>query len=305
MMYYLLYGLLYIFSLLPFPILYFISDGIYGLLYYIIGYRKQVVRANLQIAFPEKSVKERLRIEKDYYHNLVDSFIEIIKMLSISEKEFDRRNTGDFTQLNQLAKMGKIIQCHSGHQFNWEWGSWIFSKKLNLPWVVVYMPIENKAIDKIFYKLRSRFGTVLVSAKNYRKDMLAVSRVPHIVALVADQKPGDPAFAHWLNFFNKPTPFISGPDKGAVKKNTGVGFVNFRKVKRGHYNYEIEIISEGAREFEIHELTRRYRSFLEKCIRAQPANYLWSHKRWKFDYKEEYDSLWIDTIPPKTKLSNT
>lgn len=296
-MYYLIYGFLYIFSLLPFRVLYFISDAVYGLLYYIIGYRRAVVKKNLLIAFPEKTEKERIRIGKDFYHHLVDSFIETIKQLSISEKEFDKRCSGNFDEVNKLASAGKIIQLHSGHQFNWEYANWIFAKRLKLPWVVVYMPIENRAVNKIFYNLRARFGTVLVSAKNYRKDMLAISRVPHALALVADQKPGDPAFAHWLNFFNKPAPFISGPDKGAVKKNTGVAFVNFKKIKRGYYHFDAKVITEGAAEFEIHELTRRYKTFLEECIREQPPNYLWSHKRWKFDWKEEYRSLWIDDEP--------
>ena len=297
-MYYLIYGFLYLISLLPFAVLYFFSDLIYILMYYIIGYRKEVVFYNLKIAFPDKTEEERKKIAKEFYHNLVDSFVETIKQLSISEKEFDRRCTGDFTEINSLATSGKFIQLFSGHQFNWEYATLKFSKNLAIPWVVVYMPIENKAVNKIFYNLRARFGTVLVSAKNYRKDMLAISRVPHALALVADQKPGDPAFAHWLNFFSKPAPFISGPDKGAVKKNAAVGFVNFRKTGRGRYHFEISVVSEGAAEFEIHELTRRYRNFLEENIRDQPANYLWSHKRWKFDFKPEYEALWIDDKPP-------
>lgn len=303
MMYHLIYGFLYLFSLLPFRILYFISDVIYAILYYVTGYRKKVVLSNLAIAFPDKTEKERIRIAKDFYHNLLDSFVETIKQLSISEKAFDKRCTGNFEDANDLASSGKIIQFHSGHQFNWEYANWIFAKKLKIPWVVVYMPVENKAVDKIFYKLRAKFGTVLVSAKNYRKDMLAVSRVPHALALVADQKPGDPTAAHWLNFFTKPAAFISGPDKGAVKKNTGVAFVNFNKIKRGHYDFEIKVISQGASEFQIHDLTRMYRDFLEECIYKQPANYLWSHKRWKYNYKAEYDKLWIDYKEPAKEIN--
>ena len=119
-MYYIIYGFLYLFSLLHFFIIYHISDGFYALMYYVFGYRKKVVMNNLLIAFPEKTNRERKKIAKQFYHNLADTFLEIIKTISISDKAFAKRCRGNFEIVNELAANGKSIQLHSGHQVTWE-----------------------------------------------------------------------------------------------------------------------------------------------------------------------------------------
>jgi len=83
-MYYIVYGSLWLLSLLPLRLLYVLSDCIYGLVFYVFKYRKNVVMKNLLIAFPEKTEKERRQIAKKFYHNLIDMFIETLKMLSVS-----------------------------------------------------------------------------------------------------------------------------------------------------------------------------------------------------------------------------
>lgn len=293
-MYYLVYGILWLISLLHFRVLYFISDAFYGLLYYVIGYRRKVVMNNLLIAFPEKTEKERIRIAKNFYHNLVDYFLESIKLITLSDKEFYKRCSGDFDELNRLAATGTNIQLHSGHQFNWEFANRIYSQKLNIPFVLVYMPISNKAIDRIFKKVRLKYGTVLIDATKYKRDMLGLQQKQYAFALVADQSPGNGHSAFWLNFFSKPTPFLYTPEKNAQRSKVPVGFASFKKVKRGHYKFDTTIITHNAADTEKGELTKKYRDFLEEQIREQPDNYLWSHRRWKFEYKKEYEKLWID-----------
>jgi Kdo2-lipid IVA lauroyltransferase/acyltransferase len=293
-MYYLVYGLLWLISLLPFSVLYFISDAFYGLLYYVIGYRKEVVMKNLLIAFPEKTEKERIRIAKKFYHNLVDYFLETIKLITLSDKEFYKRCSGNFEEVNRLAATGTNIQLHSGHQFNWEWANRIYSQKLTIPFVLVYMRLSNKAMDRIFKKIRLKHGTVLIDATNYKRDMLRLDKVQHAFALVADQNPGNTKTAFWLNFFSKPAPFLYTPEKNAQRNNLPVGFASFKKVKRGYYTFETTIITLHAAETTKGELTRKYRDFLEQQIREQPDNYLWSHRRWKFEFTDEHKKGWID-----------
>jgi KDO2-lipid IV(A) lauroyltransferase len=143
-MYYIIYGFLYLFSLLPFRVIYLISDFIFFLLYYVFEYRKKAVMVNLQIAFPEKSVEERKSIAKQFYHNFTDTFLEIIKLISISNKTFAKRFTGDLTIVNEMAKKGKNIQLHAGHQFNWEFGSLFMSKAITtIPSYAIYIPISS------------------------------------------------------------------------------------------------------------------------------------------------------------------
>src|SRR6266705_1139704 len=106
-MYYLFYGFLYIVSLLPMRVLYFISDALYGLIYYVLGYRKKVVMSNLAIAFPDKTDAERVRIAKKFYHNFIDSFIEVIKLVSAGDAFLRKRFTADVRVLNDLHATGK------------------------------------------------------------------------------------------------------------------------------------------------------------------------------------------------------
>lgn len=296
-MYYIIYGFLYLISLIPFFILYFISDCIYFLMYRVLGYRKEVVMYNLSIAFPEKSVEERKAIAKKFYKNLIDTFIESIKMLSLSEKQFDKRVTIDIAAANELAVKGKSIQFHCGHQMNWEYGNWIMAKHLKTKWIGIYQPISNKAINKIFYDLRSKYNAKLVSTQDFKTMMHSIFKFPYGIGLAADQNTS-PQTGYWLYFFSKPAPFIMGPEKGAIKNNTAVVFANFVKKKRGYYHFETTVITEQAGELPKGELTRLYRDFLQTSIKNQPDNYLWTHRRWRHNYDVSMESQWIDNRKP-------
>jgi KDO2-lipid IV(A) lauroyltransferase len=297
-MYYIIYPLLYGISLLPYFILYGVSDFLFFIAYYIAGYRKKVVFANLEIAFPEKTPKEKTSIAKKFYRNLIDTFIETIKLLSISEKQFKARAVMDFTAVKDLIDKGKSVQLHSGHQMNWEYGHWAVATQVTIPWVGVYMRINNKSLDRIFYKIRNKEKTVLVAVQEFKTRAHSCFKKQYTLGLAADQNPGVPSSAYWLNFFNRPAPFVTGPDKGARKNNTAVVFFRFVKIKRGYYRFDSEVIIENGNELKEGELTLKYRDFLEDTIRKNPDNYLWSHRRWKWEYKAEYEKLWIDTCSP-------
>ena len=247
-------------------------------------------------------MEERKKIASRFYKNLVDTFIETIKLLSISEKSFNKRAFVDIDKCNALAKKGLNIQFQSGHQMNWEYINWAFAKKMQIPFVGVYMKISNKSLDKIFYNLREKFGTVLVAANEFKERKHQVFCSAYSLALAADQNPGSPDHAYWLYLFSKPTPFVTGPDKGARKNESAVVFVKFVKVKRGYYRFEPTILTENAASLKEGELTLLYRDFLEKTIREHPDNYLWSHRRWKCCYKEEYAAQWIDRTKAPGKI---
>ena len=297
-MYYLVYGILYLVSLLPFFILYRISDFAFFLIYYVSGYRKSVVLNNLHIAFPEKRDEELKGIIRKFYLNLTDTFIETIKLMSISKKSLDKRGIVDFEVINKLLEKGLTLQIHSGHQMNWEYAHLVFAKKATVPWVGVYMQISNPLMNKLFLKIRSRFNAKMIAARDFTRSIRSFYGTQHMLALIGDQNPGYPKNAQWLYFFTKPAPFLASPEKGAIRNKTAVVFVNFIKIKRGYYRFMPQLITENAANFKVGELTLMYRDFLETCIRAQPDNYLWSHRRWKFNYEEELYDKWIDKKDP-------
>ena len=256
---------------------------------------------NLARAFPEKSLEERKKIARQFYSHFTDTFIESLKLLSISNEELDKRCTGNIALVNELAANGRNIQFHCGHQMNWEYISRSFARRMTIPWVGIYRRIANKIFDKIFYNLRSRDRAVLISTREFKTRMHEIYKKQYSILLIADQNPWDLNNCYWLNYFNKATPFVIGPDKGAVIRGTAVVFLSFKKVRRGYYQFETKVITENAATMKRGELTRMYRDFLESEIKQNPANYLWSHRRWKHNFDASNKSFmknWIDEKAP-------
>ncbi|MEP6594618.1 MAG: lipid A biosynthesis acyltransferase [Ginsengibacter sp.] len=294
-MYFIIYGFFYLISLLPFAVLYFISDGIYFFIFYVFGYRRKIVVANLKIAFPGKPDKELQNISKQFYHNLADTFVEIMKLISMSDKKFHKRCRGDFSVVENLISQGKNVQIHTGHQFNWEFGGLFMSKVIKtIPTYAIYMPIKNTAIEKLFLKIREKYGAIFIKATEFKEKREQIFKDRFVFILAADQNPGKPAAAYWQNYFSRPAPFITGPEIGAIKNNTAVVFVRSRILKRGHYVLECKLCTEDGATTCQGEITRAFRNFLEDIITEEPHNYLWTHRRWKWDYKKEYHDKWID-----------
>ncbi|MBA3675320.1 MAG: lipid A biosynthesis acyltransferase [Chitinophagaceae bacterium] len=287
-MYYLVYGFLYLISLLPFWVLYFISDVFYGLTYYVVGYRKNMVMDNLKIAFPEKTEKERIQIAKKFYHHFIDTFIETIKLLSINEKELRKRFSINIDEINALYDSGQNLLIVSAHFFNWEIANAGTSLFIKYPLLTAYIPVKNKAFDKLIYNLRTRFrNAVLINATNFRREVLPYLRKRYALGLVADQKPAYPRAAYWIPFFGRLTPFVKGPEKMSKGSNTAVAYLHFYPVNRGYYNLHYQVVTTAPNSFKEGMLAKRIVEITEDCIRKQPAVYLWSHNRWKWQFNEE------------------
>ncbi|MGG9970483.1 lysophospholipid acyltransferase family protein [Ferruginibacter sp. SUN002] len=280
-MYYIVYFFLYLFSLLPFFVLYGISSFVAFLLRDVFRYRRKVILENLLIAFPNKNEEERVAIAKKFYRNFTDTFVETIKTLSMSDTTFDKRCAHNFTLINEAAAKGHNIQLLGAHMFNWEYANLALGKYLTIPLIGVYSQIENQMFDKLFLKIRSKYKTILVPTGKFKRQMHELMQHQHSMYLLADQNAGKMTNAYWVDFFGKPAPFIIGPHKAAAKNNTTIIFVNFKKTKRGYYSFEAEQVVENTKEYTPQQLTILYRNFLENIISRQPENYLWSHRRWR------------------------
>jgi len=287
-MYYIVYGILYVISLLPLRVLYVISDFAYLILYNVVGYRRKVVFANLKRAFPEKSQEEITTIAKRFYKNFTDNFIEFIKLISASPKFIARHFYGDCALLDSLHAQGKRAQIQLAHNFNWEGACVAIAARARQPFIVVYMPIGNKVVDKIFLKVRARTGAILLPATDMRNAIIPYRNRPYLLILVADQNPGNPEKALWYNFFGKPTPFLKAPESGARRGNTPVLFSKFIKERRGYYRIIFEMGEENPGALKEGELTRKYVQYLHDFVSEHPEMWLWSHRRWKWNWKERY-----------------
>ncbi|MDQ3279311.1 MAG: lipid A biosynthesis acyltransferase [Bacteroidota bacterium] len=290
-MYAVVYGLLYVLSLLPLRVLFLISDLAYGVLYYVVGYRKEVVFYNLSIAFPHKSAAERKAIAKRFYRNFTDNFLETIKLLSADAAFINKHFTADYSAFHKVAEQGKKSQIHTGHNFNWELANLAIAANIPQKLLTVYMPIESGVFEKLFLKLRTKTGAALLPATRIRASILPWRNTQYVLGLVSDQSPAVPGVGYWIPFFGRPTPFLKAPENGARVANLPVIFCFFIKKKRGYYEGFFEIGEEDPASLPKGELTKRYAAYIERFIAQYPDMYLWSHRRWKWEWQEEYGSV--------------
>ena len=286
-MYYLILVLLYPVSLLPLPVLYLLSDGVYALLYHVLGYRKKVVYDNLRHAFPEKSDQELKSIRKKFYRNFCDQWTETLKLLSISRKELNHRFTGNWEVFQQLGAEGKNTYAILGHTFNWEWANVACQYNTPQQYACVYLPLSSSAFDRLMLKIRSRSGAWMVSMKALKGGLARLKDAQHILALAADQNPSEPDVAEWISFMNREAPFFRGPEQMARRAKAAVVFAGIRKLRRGYYRINLMRYCDDASQTSAGQVLNAYVSFVEQQLREQPDNWLWTHKRWKHKKKPD------------------
>ena len=272
---------IYLVALLPFPLLYGLSNILYAVLYGLVGYRKTVVRANLKNAFPEKSDDERRNIERAYYLHLCDLVLETFKLLGMRRSELLKRcKINNYESYYNLLSQRRNTVATLGHQGNWEWVGAAVATRSDSALYVIYRPLSNTWFDRLMIRIRKRFGAVPVAANDILRKLYKDQHVLTTAAFLIDQTPS-PAHAHWMEFLNQPTPVYEGTEKIARKFNSPVIFAGMRKVKRGYYEVDMSVLCDDPSVLTDGELTELHTKALERCIVAQPHTWLWSHRRWK------------------------
>lgn len=267
---------------LPFPVLYALSSFTAFVLQYIVKYRAKVIHENLQNSFPEKSAAEIKQITKDFFLNLTDVSFESLKLVAISKEELQKRVK--ITNIDLPISILDNGQSHLGltsHLCNWEWLLQICAIESNYPIDAVYKPVHNLKMDEFIYNLRARFGAHPVAMKDTLRELIKNRKTVRSIAMVADQTPPHSEIQHWAMFLNQYTAFYVGGDKIGGAMQMPVLFVSMKRIKRGYYDVTFEILKSLPISKEGHEVTQLFIDRLEACIKEQPSNWLWSHKRWK------------------------
>lgn len=275
----------YLVSLLPFFILYPISNVFSFALYYLIGYRKQVVINNLRKSFPERSEAEILKICRQFYIHFVDVIFETIKLMSLSEQRFKSRckfNPQALETFECYFKKNQSVVGIMGHCGNWEWAAIAHQFYFKRPITGVYHPLSNKSFDEFMLNLRSRKGGHIIPMSQVYKELLYLRErnLDTTLGLIADQAP-PPESAYWTRFMNQDSGFFCGPEKIAKKFNYPVLYLGVKKIRRGYYEMRVKVLCENPNATQEGEITQLYVNELEKDLHEQPFNWLWSHRRWK------------------------
>ena len=272
-------------SRLPFGVLYGISDFIFLILFYVVKYRRRVVRMNLTNSFPEKSEKELQQIERDFYHFLCDYSVESLKLLTIKPEEMKRHmQFENYEALDRALDSHDFVFVYLGHFGNWEWVSslpmWLHPRTTLGE---LYRPLKNKTMDELFIEMREHHGAKCISKYDALREIMRLKAEgkKSVIGFVADQTPRPENTHLWMDFLHQDTPIFTGTERIAKKVNASVFFLDMKRTARGHYCGTFKPITDEPKsypDFQISEICTRE---LESMIRQQPAYWLWSHKRWK------------------------
>ena len=279
----LVYGLIYILSLLPFWCLYLISDFLYLLIFKIFGYRKRVVYENLRNSFPEKDADEIHAIAKKFYRYFPDLLVESIKMASISAKEVrERIELLNPEEVYRHIDAGRSVIGVTAHYCNWELAIHSLSLMMDTPELIIYKPLNNKAFNTVHNKIRTRFGATMVPMKQILRHIVKLKNQPHISMFVSDQTPTYQDSDYFMEFLNQDTLVFTGTERIArLTKNPVLYCEIRRKAKRGYYFCKFTTLVENPDAYPEHAITHLQNQFTEQIIRDEPAYWLWSHRRWK------------------------
>ncbi|MBC7450291.1 MAG: lysophospholipid acyltransferase family protein [Cytophagales bacterium] len=269
-------------SRLPFPVIYILSDITAFTLQYIVRYRTKVVKENLSNSFPDKSALEIKRITKGAYRNLCDVSFESLKLLSMDKSALQKRVviTNIEVPMSTLDKGLSHVGLTS-HLCNWEWLLQICAVESPYPIDAVYKPLSNQKMDTFIYQLRSKFGATPVAMKDTLRSLVKNRKEVRSIAMVADQTPPHSEIQHWATFLHQYTPFYVGGDKIGAAMQYPILFVGMKRIKRGYYEVEFELLKDLPIAKEGHEVTELFIKKLEQKINEQPSDWLWTHRRWK------------------------
>ena len=269
-------------SRLPFSVLYGISNVLSFLLLHVVRYRREVVLENLRLSFPEKSPADIQQIAAKFYRNFTDLIVETLKLLDISPDDLLKRIRFTNAELvRSQIEAGQAVIGMASHQANWEWLS--PAAVLNgMPVDTIYKPLTNPFFEELMRQIRARMGSVLVPMHLLPRQMVASKDKARIIALGSDQVPDVPEQAYWTDFLHRDTPFYPGTEKLARRLSLPVYYLEMVRVGRGYYELTFQTVAlPPYTDLPLGGIMDSYRDLIERTIRNNPSDWLWSHKRWK------------------------
>jgi KDO2-lipid IV(A) lauroyltransferase len=284
-MYYLLKGVLFALSYLPFWLLYLLSDLLFLLAFYLLKYRRKVVTDNLRKAFPEKDQAERDRIARAFYRHLCDLLVEALKGVSMSARQLEKRMRFQSPEvIREIARKGEGTLIIASHYGNFEWtNSCVDYHAGEVPTYSIYHPLKNEAMERLLQEIRTRWGTTLLTKQEAFRGSVRALKSLCLIGFMTDQSPSRRKHLYFSSFLGQPTAMHEGAALLAVGRNRPAYFADVRKLKRGYYSCTLIPIptEQFVEKKDMHGFTDYHAALLEAVIREEPAYWLWSHRRWK------------------------
>ncbi|MCR5886968.1 lysophospholipid acyltransferase family protein [Hymenobacter sp. J193] len=269
---------------LPLPLLYGLAEVLYFLMAYVLRYRQRVVLENLRNSFPEKTEAEHRQLARRFYRHFAQLMVEILWLRQATPAQLNRRvEYPNKHVITDRLKEGKSLLALGSHAGNWEWILTSGQLQLDVPAVGVYQPLNNAFFDEFMYKLRTRTGAELVTMRETIRYMAATRNRQKVLSMLSDQSPSNPTNRYWTELLHQDTAFYTGADRLAAHFQMPVVYVSIQRVRRGYYRIVLEELFDGQSPLnpDQHQITEAFARALERDIQRAPADYLWSHRRWK------------------------
>jgi KDO2-lipid IV(A) lauroyltransferase len=270
-------------SVQPFWWLYLKSDLAYFLVYHVARYRRKVVRQNLLNSFPDKDEREIKHIERRFYQNLCDLFVEAPKMLRMKKNGY--RNRIHYTNpelVKQLYEQGNNVFYAIPHSGNWEWFGKMIPELTQHKGLAVYKRVENPVFERLMLYIRTCHSTLeMVESNSVLRRLAQLRDSQTAVLMMADQTSHGLAQDYWTDFLHQDTCWFTGIERIAQKLDYAIVFVDMRRQGRGRYEVSYELITDDPKTIEEDQIMEQYVRCVERFIQENPDNWLWSHRRWK------------------------
>lgn len=264
------------------------ASAVAGKIFRVIGRfshkRNARAMANLAAAFPEWP-QERVRAAAaDMWENLGRVFGESFHLDRLARGDRFSFGTPEIFEVirNEIAAGRGSIIC-SSHSGNWEVGAMAVGHALpELKIAGIYRHMNNPHVDAYVAAMRKRSytGGLFVKSPSAPRYLMRHAKTGGALAILADLREfrGPSAM-----FFGRPAPCSPFPAVAAL--SLGAKLYYGHVTRRGGARFlidivEIPVVKSDDREADVQALTQALQSEIEKRVRENPEQWLWSHRRW-------------------------
>ena len=269
-------------SRFPLPLLYTLSWVFSFFLFHLLRYRRTTSFNNIRNSFPKLEKKEIIKIQRQAYRNICDSFFELVKSYDISSVELQSRVTvHNIESLKSAFNNNQSVLLLSAHTAPTEWVAQALHLQLDCFIDPVYKPAHSSTVDRFVFAARSRYSATPIPYKKLAKDIVRRANVRRGVAILADLAPRRREQSITLKFLNQPTRFFLSLERIARLANTPVFFIGIKRISKGRYEATAHKLCDQPSHLQDDELIKQYAQHVENMIKQNPADWLWTHRRWK------------------------
>ena len=239
---------------------------------------------NLTRSFPEKPLKEIIKIAKGSYRSfalVAAEFCDITKLTKDNLAGYIA--IAGFDNYTAACKKNKGVLLFGAHFGNWEMGNAALAITVK-PFVFIYRVIDNSFLEKNITAVRASYGNISISKEKAMRPIMRLLKKGETINLLIDQNVAwyDGVF---VDFFGRQTCATSGLALLALHTDAPVLPAFTSRLPDGKYlleiGREVEIIRSGNRDDDILFNTMNFNKIIEQHVRRYPEQWFWMHQRWK------------------------